>query len=66
MDCKELAWTISTKQSKKIRIPVTLEAEDNQLLISLRAALEFKYQKRYSIAKIVRLALNELAKTHCV
>lgn len=51
---------------KKIRIPVTLEPEDNQLLIKLRGVLEAKYQKRYSVAKIVRLALSELAKANHV
>lgn len=42
------------------RIPVTLNEEDNTLVIQLRADLE-RSGARVTVAHIVRLALRELA-----
>lgn len=43
------------------RIPVSLSADDNQLMIQLRAAMESRLNKRLSIAEIVRIALRTQA-----
>lgn len=43
------------------RIPVTLNKEDNEILLQLRAAMEERLQKRLSVAEIVRTALRTQA-----
>ena len=43
------------------RLPVSLTAEDNALVIALQAILQARQQKRLSISSIVRLALRNLA-----
>ena len=43
------------------RIPVSLSAEDNRLLIQLRSAMEKRLLKRLSIAEIVRISLRSQA-----
>lgn len=44
------------------RIPVSLNEEDNQLFLQLRAAMEERLNKRLSVAEIVRIALRSQAK----
>jgi hypothetical protein len=44
------------------RIPVSLNEEDNQLLLHLRASMEERLSKRLSVAEIVRIALRSQAK----
>ncbi len=43
------------------RIPVTLNREDNALMIKLRASLESRLNKRMTVADIVRIALRNQA-----
>lgn len=43
------------------RIPVSLNEEDNQLFLQLRAAMERRLDKRLSVAEIVRIALRTQA-----
>lgn len=43
------------------RIPVSLNAEDNDLVIKLRSSMEAKSLKRVTVAHIVRRALRALA-----
>lgn len=48
--------------TKPIRIPVTIDNEINTLIIKLRAKIEDELNERVSLARIVRIALRELAK----
>lgn len=43
------------------RIPVTLTEDENQLVIKLRAVLEAKFNKRISIAELVRMSIRSQA-----
>lgn len=44
------------------RIPVSLNEEDNNLFIRLRAAMEKRVNERLSVAEIIRIALRTQAK----
>ena len=44
------------------RLGVSLRTEDERLLLRLRAALEAETGKRHSFAKVIRVALANLAK----
>lgn len=43
------------------RIPVSLNEEDNELFLKLRAAMEERLNKRLTVAEIVRMALRTQA-----
>lgn len=44
------------------RLPVTLNDQDNELVIVLRAALERRLKKRVSVSELVRISLRTQAK----